>query len=263
MEAEGEGGPIGNRATVANLFALLLAILGMALVYAPEFVFLRDNFGTRMNTVFKFYYQGWLLLGLATAFTVAAVFRTKGRRFRGAARGLAALSLGLMALCLLYPVAGVYSKTGGFRASSLTLDATAYISAEERAAAAWIRQNTTPGTIILEGKGSSYWATYNRVSTLTGRPTLLGWEGHERQWRGRAYDAMARGRVDALNAVYRTANARELSALLAEWQIDYVYVGPTEVEQYGITDARLQELAAAMDLVFERGPVRIFRRRLG
>ncbi|HXF61022.1 MAG TPA: DUF2298 domain-containing protein [Caldilineaceae bacterium] len=245
----------------APLFALLLAILGLALVYAPEFIFLRDNFGTRMNTVFKFYYQGWLLMALATAYSVAAAFRVGAVRFGKAARVLAAVSLALMASCLLYPIAGVYSKTGGFSAESLTLDAAAYISAEERAAAEWIRQNTTPGTVVLEGRGDSYGASYNRMSTLTGRPTLLGWEGHERQWRGRAYDEMARGRVEALNTIYRTGSAREIAALLAEWQIDYVYVGPTEVQQYSISDARLQEMAAAMDLVFERGAVRIFRRR--
>ncbi|MCB0108766.1 MAG: hypothetical protein KDE53_22750, partial [Caldilineaceae bacterium] len=43
--------------TLTDLFVLLLALIGLLLVYAPEFVYLRDNFGTRMNTVFKFYYQ--------------------------------------------------------------------------------------------------------------------------------------------------------------------------------------------------------------
>ena len=41
-------------------FALLLIAAGLVLTLVPEFVYLRDNFGTRMNTVFKFYYQAWL-----------------------------------------------------------------------------------------------------------------------------------------------------------------------------------------------------------
>jgi YYY domain-containing protein len=245
-----------------RLFAMLLAALGIALVYAPEFVFLRDNFGTRMNTVFKFYYQGWLLMGLAAAYAIATAFRaTRQVRLTTAARLLGVVSLALMAAGLLYPAAAVYSKTAGFRSENPTLDATAYISDDERRAAEWVRSNTMPQTLVLEGKGASYWATYNRMSTLTGRPTLLGWDGHEAQWRGQEYGEMAAGRVEALDAIYRDGSPEEIRSLLDKWQIDLVYVGPTEVEQYGITDARLQELAAAMDLVFESGSVRIFRRQ--
>jgi hypothetical protein len=54
-------------------FILLLILLGGLLVIAPEFVFLRDLFLNRMNTIFKFYYQAWLLWSLASAFGVAVL----------------------------------------------------------------------------------------------------------------------------------------------------------------------------------------------
>ncbi|HEX6387094.1 MAG TPA: DUF2298 domain-containing protein, partial [Anaerolineae bacterium] len=38
-------------------FILLLIFTGALLTLGPEFVYLRDNFGVRLNTVFKFYYQ--------------------------------------------------------------------------------------------------------------------------------------------------------------------------------------------------------------
>ena len=66
----------------ALFFALLLAGIGLALLYAPEFVYLRDNFGTRMNTIFKFYYQGWLLLGLSGAYALAVALKWRGRNWR-------------------------------------------------------------------------------------------------------------------------------------------------------------------------------------
>src|SRR5262249_48302181 len=48
-----------------ELWAYLLFGCAAALVAAAELIYLRDIFGIRMNTVFKLYYQAWLLLGLA------------------------------------------------------------------------------------------------------------------------------------------------------------------------------------------------------
>lgn len=57
----------------ATGFALLLAGTGAVLTFAPDFVYLRDNFAVRINTVFKLYYQGWLVFSLASAFAVWSV----------------------------------------------------------------------------------------------------------------------------------------------------------------------------------------------
>jgi YYY domain-containing protein len=48
----------------AELFMLVLIGTGAALVGACEVVFVRDIFQDRMNTVFKLYYQAWLLFGI-------------------------------------------------------------------------------------------------------------------------------------------------------------------------------------------------------
>ena len=57
----------------ATGFTLLLIAAGAVLTLAPEFVYLRDGFGTRMNTVFKLYYQAWLFWGIASAFAFWSV----------------------------------------------------------------------------------------------------------------------------------------------------------------------------------------------
>jgi uncharacterized membrane protein len=245
----------------STTFALLLAGIGLLLVYAPEFVYLRDNFGSRMNTVFKFYYQGWLLLGLSAIFGVVRSLQ-RGR----ADRPLVAPVLGVGALllivaALIYPAAGVYSKAGRFSSPNPTLNGLAYVGEAELGVIDWLRANTAPDDLVLEGKGASYRAEYARLSAATGRATLLGWDGHESQWRGDAYGEMAQGRPEALDGVYRNSSREQLQVVLDQWQVDYVVVGPAERAQYGIAPGVEDRLGLVMELAFQSEDFRIYRQR--
>jgi YYY domain-containing protein len=255
-------GPEGS-ADPRTTFALLLAGIGLLLIFAPEFIYLRDNFGTRMNTVFKFYYQGWLLLGISSSYAIVTAF---SRLRLPETRPILAAALGSMALLLIlagliYPVAGAYAKVRGFGTSTPTLNGLAYVSADERSAIEWIRRNTAPTDLVLQGKGRSYWATDNRINAATGRPTLLGWDGHQSQWRGSAYGEMAAGRPELVETIYRTGSPQIIQDLLRQANISYVYVGPVEREQYGISPAVEARLQEAMDLAFAEGNIHIYRRR--
>ncbi len=248
----------------ATTFALMLAALGLLLLYAPEFVFLRDNFGTRMNTVFKFYYQGWLLLGLAGAYGITLAFarlRSDQRSIGAAAFATPALLLVLAGL--VFPLSAAYSKTGGF-AGTPTFDASAWIQASspgEWGAARWLRNLAPPDAVVLEAVGNSYQSDRSRVSTLSGRATLLGWEGHERQWRGADYAQMSAGRMDAVERFYRFAAPDEMRAIIDEWAIDYVVVGPAERITYGLSPLEEERMAAIMELVLDQDGVRLYATR--
>ncbi len=65
-------------ARTADVFVILLVLLGGLLTLAPEFVYLRDQFGTRMNTIFKFYFQAWILWSAAGAYFTARFFEARG-----------------------------------------------------------------------------------------------------------------------------------------------------------------------------------------
>jgi uncharacterized membrane protein len=246
-------------------FALALAAIGLGLTLTPEIVYLRDNFGWRMNTIFKFYYQAWLLFGLAGAFTIAMTVTT-WRGWRIAPALLSSVALVLAAGSTVFIAAGAYSKTQGFSRTP-TFDAAAYlamISPAEVGAVEWVRANTRPDEIVVEGKGRSYGADTNRISTMTGRPTPLGWDGHESQWRGRAYGTMAAGRPEALRSIYGGTSPAEVVRILQSLGASYLYVGPTERAQYGLTLAVERALFSQLELVYpvdnpEQGDVRIYR----
>lgn len=259
--ADADPSPLSGEPTT---FALMLAALGLLLVFAPEFVYLRDNFGTRMNTVFKFYYQGWLLLGLAGAYGITlALARLRGPQRSIAAAALATPALLLVLAGLVFPLSAAYSKTNGF-AGTPTFDASAWIrdsSPGEWAAAHWLRDLAPPDAVVLEAVGDSYQSNQNRMSTLSGRATLLGWEGHERQWRGEDYAQMAAGRRDAAERIYRFAAPNEIAQLLEAWGIDYVVVGPAERAAYAISPLEEKRLNAVMDLVLDQDGVRLYATR--
>jgi uncharacterized membrane protein len=243
----------------ARAFALLLGVFGLGLLLATETVYVQDGFGTRMNTVFKLGYQAWLLLGLSGSFAVAASLRA-----RGGLRLLAGATLTVVLSSLVHTAATVHSVTSGSRTRGPTLDALDYVredAPDEWAVIEWVRSHTPPQARVLQAPGSSYDASECRLSVATGRPTLLGWEGHERQWRGRQFDPMAAGRAEALEAVYGASDSERMRRTLLDWRIDYVFVGETERRRYGIDDEREATIARAMDLAFSSGAARLFRRR--
>ncbi len=250
----------------ADIFILFLVAVGVFYAFIPEFAILRDVFGSRMNTIFKFYYQSWLLFGLGAAYVIVRVARAADyEQIAGLApRILAGVAAMLFATALITPVAGIYIRANRFNNENRTFDATVNIalySPSEMAAIRWVQTNTAPDALVLEATGDSYKSDHNRISYATGRRTLQGWGGHESQWRGDRYAEMAAGRGEALTGIYTSAPVAELSALLELWKIDYVYVGPVEREKYQMTDAHEQRLADTMERVFEDGNVRIYKRR--
>ncbi len=221
----------------AVLLALLMAFTGIALTLSVEFVYLRDNFGLRMNTIFKFYFQGWVLMALAAAFGTWWTLRSL--RSIPAAAFSAGLGL-LLAAGLVYPVMGIRARTESFSREP-SLDASGTVSGrypntwasipDDYTAIEWMRENvlaeSVPGDypVILEATNGSYQHS-GRVSAFTGLPALLGWPGHEEQWRGTR--TVFGPRESDIMAIYTTPDDTQALDLLRKWEIAYVILGEPE-----------------------------------
>jgi YYY domain-containing protein len=238
-----------------TIFALLVLLTALLLAFSVEFVYLRDTFGTRMNTVFKFYFQAWVLLALVASFSVVYLARFAGRALRWG--GLTVITV-LVVAGLFYPVFATYTRAERFQTTP-TLDGTAYLARQNPADAAavdWLRANVSGVVTVLEAHGGSY--TYaGRISAQTGLPTLLGWEGHQLQWRGNTVEQDQRRPI--LQRIYGNTSGVELQGLLNQWRIDYVLVGGQERQAYGVTPQSEARLAQIMDLVYDVDGVRIYR----
>jgi YYY domain-containing protein len=245
--------PLTNPSTP---FILLLFLLGTALALSVEFIYLADSFGTRMNTVFKFYYQVWALWGVGAACAIGLMLDDKNlwMPFRVVTGIVTAL---LAAAALVYPITAI--STLGDRANP-TLDGTAWVkqsAPDDYAAIQWLNQNVSDSPVILEAPGQSYHAEQSRVSAFTGLPTVLGWGGHELQWRGN-YDEAGRREPD-IRKIYTSRDDQETLTLLDKYAISYVYVGPTERSLFPAVS--LQKFDALMDVAFRQGDVTVYRRK--
>jgi uncharacterized membrane protein len=167
----------------------------------------------------------------------------------------AALTAVLLLLGLVYPYAGTYARKNGFSRSP-SLDGLRWLtpsSPGDPAAIAWLRANTPGDAVVLEAVGEDYSAFgHGRISTFTGRATVLGWAGHELQW-----DHPAGSREADVKTLYTTTDIAEAQRLIARYGVDYVVFGPIERTTYG--DAGLEKWDQLGEKVFDQGGTAIWR----
>ena len=242
------------------LFALLLFFAAFLLTVGCELFYVKEVFGNRMNTVFRFYFQAWVMLAVASSFAVYYVHcRWKVSRVltRVAKSGWWVLLLVFVVASLLYPVAATWSKTGGLSGSA-TLDGLVWLRRDhpdEWEAISWLRDNVDGAAVMASAPGGAY-TDHGIVSECTGIPTVLGWEHHEWVWRGS--DEAYRGRKDDLEQIYVSGDQDEVEALLEKYDVTYVYVGRLEEDMYG--DEVWERFDAFLEKAYESSGVTIYER---
>lgn len=286
-------------------FALLLIGMGLSLLLFTEFFYLKDNFGVRINTVFKLYYQAWALWSIAGAYAAYSALADRSLpRPNLALRLLLAIVIGLsLAGGLAYSVVGIQHRSwyeSGRAADlegqrylppadwedpirqvadgSVVLPGTVLFSRVNRADAAesdliragrggmvtfedraiTLQQPLTldgadgllhpddqsvinclsrlvgkDEAVVAEAVERAYDIGYGRVGALAGIPVVLGWENHERQWRGQTYNEIAGSRRSDIAKLYSTPSIEDVEDIVNRYGIAYILFGTTERRQYG------------------------------
>ncbi len=263
-------------------FLPFMIALALALTMVVEVVVLKGDIG-RMNTVFKFYLQVWVLLAVASAAGlawIAQVLKSGPEDLRRLWWGVFAV---LLAACLLYPVFATRAKVNDrfVREIGPTLDGMAYMSRAvyhdggdsargiapaayelryDRDAIAWLRDHVEGSPVILEGHAVEYrWGS--RYAIYTGLPAVIGWSWHQRQQRSVYREPRVEQRIADVRAIYDTTDINQAIDLLRKYNVRYIIVGQMERAYYnpqGLVKFD-QMVGGQLELVYENPGVKIYR----
>lgn len=312
----------------ATGFVMLLIGMGLGLTLFCEFFYLKDNFFVRINTVFKLYYQAWMLWSIAAAYALYSVLIDRRRPSPNIVIRLAVGTLCLLSIFagLSYGVAAthhrawietgrqfaserqrysppsewdnanrqvhngeyvergtiLYSRVGLADATEsdllraeadgialfaehdiliqepLTLDGAAgLLDFDDQQVINCLDKLVGQTTaVVAEAVGRAYDVAFGRVGTLAGIPVVLGWENHERQWRGATYYEIAGSRASDLKELYTRHEMSDVEHILERYRISHIMYGATERQQYG--NLGEEKFLDNLAIVCESGNSRIF-----
>ncbi len=313
----------------ATGFVLLLIGMGLSLTLFCEFFYLKDNFHVRINTVFKLYYQAWMLWSIAAAYALYSILidrelPTPHFLLRLALATLFALSIlaglwfGVVAThhrawiesgrqsatlrqrysppndwehanrqvhngeivergAVLYSRVNLAdaseadllrAETGGIAVfaesdiviqAPLTLDGAAgLLQVDDQQVIGCLDELVgAADAVVAEAVGQAYNVAFGRVGALAGIPVVLGWENHERQWRGATYSDIADSRASDLKELYTGHEMSDVKPILERYGISHIMYGATERQHYG--NLGEEKFLDNLPVVCESGDSRIFR----
>ena len=165
-----------------DLFAVIMGLCAIGLVAIPELVYVRDiyeNRNARANTMFKLTYQAYIMFGMTMAYVIFRLLIVNRKKIL---KAIAAIGLVLLLWTCGYFGRSVNSWFGQVLDPSQYkgLNATAFLETdyvEDVGAIKWLKENIEGSPVVLEANGDSY-SEYERVSAMTGLPTVMGWYVH-------------------------------------------------------------------------------------
>jgi YYY domain-containing protein len=262
-----------------RLFLLAMAGVALALSVLVERYTLRGDIG-RMNTVFKFYLEVWVLLALVAAVGTVIFVVRYGKYFPWPGLELwVSIAVLLVVAGAVYPAVATQPRLDDrFLDRSPTLNGMAYMPDatisqgpddgtptefsldDDYKAINWLLDNVEGSPVILEAQTPEYrWGS--RISIYTGLPTVVGWNWHQRQQRG-GYESLVEDRVNEVQFMYDQAVPfASIKHLLDKYHVKYIYVGDLERALYdGAGLAKFDQAVKDGDLtvVYDDSGVKIY-----
>ena len=245
-------------------FALGMVAIGLLFIYGTELFFVVQKLApARANTVFKFWYQSWILQSIGGAAGLAYIvseWRPRLVLVRPPRLAWAGVTAVLMLAALVYPVIATPARTHGFSGTP-DLNGLNYWQQFDPAsfdAANWLSAHAQGSPVVLEAEGGDLAGTYSpeggRISELSGLPTVLAWSQHEGEFHPNL--TLVNARSQAIKTIYTTTNANLAETMLNRYDVHYVVVGTIERQLYG--DSGMTKFAQLGAPVYQTPQITIY-----
>ena len=222
-----------------NWLVLALGLSAISLILLPEFIYVRDIYPShpRANTMFKFTYQAFIMMGLLFGWLAGKVSNIRNKVLSAMVTGGLFLLFGGL---LIFPYLAFSSYYGGFR-SYRGLDGFSFLYRrfpDEVAIINYLDKNRD-GKNMIEAVGDSYTET-DFISAFSGTATVVGWRVHEWLWRG-GYEAVGK-RDEEVKRFYETVSDAERNEIIEKYNLGWVVVSAREKEKYKIDERKIRSL---------------------
>jgi len=221
-------------------FIFVLFSFGFFLILVPEFFYIKDIYPAhfRANTMFKMGYQAFMLMSVASTYTLFIISRSL-RLSKWVRKLFWIIPFFFVGIYMLYAAPSYYGaldKTPQLNGAKwLAKD-----NADTQEIILYMNSHITGQPVILEAQGDSY-TDFNHVSAYTGLPTVAGWWVHEWLWRGSA-DTVGK-RIPDVNTLYESADIAKTKELIQKYDISYVVVSSLERQKYKeLQEAKFSQL---------------------
>lgn len=255
----------------AKRMVLFMVGTGLVLTLVVEFIVLVGDIG-RMNTVFKFYLQVWVMFAVSAAAGFGWLleeFDQWSANWRNFWYTTATL---LFAGALLYLFTGTMDKLRDRMSAEtpFTFDSMEYMRTstywdqqemtlgEDYDTIRWMQENIKGTPVIVEANTPEYrWGT--RYTIYTGLPGVVGWNWHQRQQRALFPSNWVTDRVDAVRFFYDTSSGEYAREFLAKYNVQYIIVGQLERVYHPDGIEKFERLNGILwNKVYENGQTAIY-----
>lgn len=225
-------------------FTLFLVGTSLFITIFVELFAVQGDIG-RMNTIFKFYLEAWLMLSVSAGAALVWLLPELSKWSPGWRNTFKAGVMLLLAGAALYTVSATTDKVADRMAGNvpLTLDSITYMRYAQYAdfgvtmnlsqdyyAIRWMQDNVQGSPVIVEANCPEYhWCT--RFTIYTGLPGVVGWNWHERQQRTLT-PQLVENRISQIADFYNTTNMQVALDFLKQYNVKYIILGQLERAEY-------------------------------
>ena len=261
---------------ISEIRRFVFFLIGVSLFASVlvEMVHLLGDNG-RMNVVFKFYNQIWVMLSICSAFGAACtidMIRTEGSN--GAwVNVYRTAGVVLVFGAFLYTIfAGTDKMTDRMSDKAPhTLDGMKYMETssywqdgfymdlgEDYQAIIWMQEHVDGSPVIVEASPTEY-KFGSRYTVYTGLPGVVGWNYHQRQQRG-PISRQVWDRVNGIHDFYNTTDMIVVRSFLDKYNVKYIIAGQMEKGMYsesGMAKFRTMD-GDLWNCVYDQGNTQIY-----